>query len=46
MTGYQIGLQPVLDYAMKQYKRHRRIPKGVTVQIHAEYEAQQAQKRA
>ena len=34
MSGYRQGLEgPLLDYAMKKYSSHRRIPEEVTREI-------------
>jgi hypothetical protein len=38
MSAYREGFEgPLLDYAVRKYKSHRRIPMGVLAQISAEY---------
>jgi hypothetical protein len=46
MDGYRKGLHgPVLDYAMKKYSSHRRIPAGVLDDIQREYDNNQIAKQ-
>jgi hypothetical protein len=40
MSGYRLGLEgPLLDFSMKRYTSHRRIPDGVTDYLKTQYEA-------
>ena len=45
MSGYRLGLEgPLLDYAMKRYTGHRRIPEGIQAAIEADFVRRQAQR--
>jgi hypothetical protein len=40
MSGYRLGLEgPLLDFSMKKYTSHRKIPDGVTGYLKTEYDA-------
>ncbi len=40
MSGYRLGLSgPLLDFTMKKYTSHRRIPDGVIGYLETQYEA-------
>ena len=46
MSAYRAGLPagPVMDYAMKKYTGHRRVPEIIVSEISEEYAAKKAKK--
>ena len=45
MTGYRLGLHgPELEFAMKKYKSHRRIPADELQHIHEQFVQKREQK--
>ena len=45
MSGYRLGLTgKLLDFSVKQYKSHRRIPEGVVAALTKAYDEKQAVK--